>query len=268
MQTESVNKIFGVALGVCLVCSVLVSVAAVSLSGIQAENARVDKIKNILQAGDLYEKGGDVVAVYNSKIQPEIVNLATGEELPASEQNGLLSIEGFDISKVAADKELGVAIPAEKDLPDIKRKPKYMPVYVVKNGDKLEKVIFPIYGRGLWSTMYGFMALGSDLETIRGLTFYSHGETPGLGGEVDNPRWKEQWKGLEAYDDQGKVIITVIKGKVDRSKPDANHMVDGLSGATITTRGVNALVKFWLGDEGYGPFLQKLRKEVADGEQV
>ena len=75
-------------------------------------------------------------------------------------------------------------------LHDIKRKPKYMVIYEVEEGDKIDKYIFPIYGKGLWSTMYGFIALDKDLKTIKGFTFYEHGETPGLGGEVDNPKWK------------------------------------------------------------------------------
>jgi Na+-transporting NADH:ubiquinone oxidoreductase subunit C len=114
-----------------------------------------------------------------------------------------------------------------------------------------------------FTTLYGFLALDSDLKTIRGITFYEHGETPGLGGEVDNPRWKAQWKGKMAYDDNMKILIEVLKGQVDPTSPQAGHQIDGLGGSTITTRGVHNLVRFWLGENGYKPFLSNIGKEVA-----
>ena len=109
--------------------------------------------------------------------------------------------------------------------------------------------------------MFGFVALGSDLRTIEGFTFYEHGETPGLGGEVDNPNWKKTWQGKKAFGEDWEVKIEVIKGRVDPSSDKAKYQVDGLSGSTLTTRGVDYLVKFWLGDNGYGPFLKRLREE-------
>ena len=113
-------------------------------------------------------------------------------------------------------------------------------------------MVLPIHGYGLWSTLYGFIALEGDLETIVGLGFYSHGETPGLGGEVDNPSWKAQWVGKKLYDSQGELAIQVVKGK---AAPGDVNSVDGLSGATLTSRGVSNLVNFWLGDDAFGTFL-------------
>jgi Na+-transporting NADH:ubiquinone oxidoreductase subunit C len=97
---------------------------------------------------------------------------------------------------------------------------------------------------------------------VKGFTFYEHAETPGLGGEIDNPRWKNSWKGKHVHDKEGNVIIEVIKGQVDTSRPESKHQVDGLSGATLTARGVDHLVKFWLGNNGYGLFLKRLGKEL------
>ncbi len=134
-----------------------------------------------------------------------------------------------------------------------------MIVYKVIQNSIIEQYIFPIYGKGLWSTMWGFISLEKDLHTIRGLTFYEQGETPGLGGEVDNPDWKKIWVGKKAFDTRGKLRIKVIKGEVDPSSPEAKYQVDGLSGSTLTTRGVNNLVRFWLGKHGYGPFLERLK---------
>ena len=123
----------------------------------------------------------------------------------------------------------------------------------------MEKYAFPVYGRGLYSTMYGVVALKPDLTTIDSITFYGHGETPGLGGEIENPSWKARWRGKEALDGEGNVLIEVLDGPVDPARPGAEHQVDGLSGATYTTRGVDQLVKFWLGPDGYGPYIGKLR---------
>ncbi|MFQ5649107.1 MAG: Na(+)-translocating NADH-quinone reductase subunit C [bacterium] len=263
MQNESIGNIVKIALGVCIVCSVLVSTAAVTLNGIQTKNRQLDRIKNILIAGDLYDPKTDIEKTYREVIEPVVIDLATGEVVDKTMFNEELSIEHFDIKSLAEHPEYGATVPPEKDIAQIKRAPKYMLVYLVKKQDEVEKLIFPIYGKGLWSTLYGFMALGNDLKTIQGLTFYEHGETPGLGGEVDNARWKKLWKGKLAYDEDWQVKITVIKGKVDGNRPESVYQIDGLSGATITTRGVDKLVKYWLGDDGYGRYLSKLR---AGGE--
>ena len=261
MQADGIKKTVMVALGVCLVCSILVSAAAVSLSSIQAENKKLDRLRNILMAADLYENDQNIEAIYNQKIETEIVDLETGQPIKDSEKDDVLNVDAFDIRKVSSDPQYSQAIPSDKDIAGIKRKPKYMPVSFVRENGELKKVILPVHGKGLWATMYGFIALNSDLETVEGFTYYEHGETPGLGGEVDNPRWKASWKGKKALNETGAVIIEVIKGTVSPSSPDANHQIDGLAGATITTRGVDHTLEFWLGDQGYGSLLDNLRKE-------
>ena len=265
MSDDSIKKTIKVALGVCLVCSILVSTAAVSLHDKQEENKKLDKLKNILMAGDLLTDDSNIEETYNNKIKPEIVELSTGAIIPESDYNESLNIETFDIKTMAKDPQYGQRIPAGHDLASIKRMPKYMPIYEVKGENEIDMYILPIYGKGLWSTMYGFLALGKDLKTIKGFTFYEHGETPGLGGEVDNPKWKQLWQGKQAFDDDWNIKITVIKGLVDKSSENAKYQVDGLSGSTLTTRGVDHLVKFWLGEDGYGPFISKLREEGING---
>ncbi len=105
------------------------------------------------------------------------------------------------------------------------------------------------------------LAREGDANTIEGLGFYDHGETPGLGGEVDNPRWKQQWVGKEVYgDDLSEPGIRLVKGGVDANAADSEHKVDALSGATITSRGVEHLVNYWLGDRGFATYLKKLRQ--------
>ena len=262
MSNDSTKKTILVALGVCIVCSILVSTAAVTLNGIQKKNQEREKLQNILIAGDLLTDPSKIEQIYHDKIQAEIVDLSTGLILPETEYTDKLDPKRYDIKIVVRDPGLSREIPSKKDLAQIKRMPKYMIVYQVMDGDRVQKTILPMYGKGLWSTMYGFMALDNDLKTITGFTFYEHGETPGLGGEVDNPGWKVIWIGKKAFDENWNVRIEVVKGKVDPSDPDAKYQIDGLSGSTITTRGVDQLVKFWLGEDGYGRYLLRLRGDV------
>jgi len=265
MSNDSLKNIIGVALGVCLVCSILVAAATVALKSRQEANKRLEKVRNILLAGDLMKKGEkkNIEAFFVEKIKPALIDLQTGEQLPAEKMTGDLSPEKFDVKVVAKEPATSRLIPAADDQAKIKRMPVDMMVYFVKEGDGFSKVILPVYGSGLWSTIYGFLALDKDLQTVKGFTVYEHGETPGLGGEVENPKWQDTWKGKMAFDDQGQMKLSVIKGK---ASPGSTTEIDGLSGATLTTRGVNDFIHFWLGSNGYGPFLAKLR--TTQGSQA
>ena len=261
MSNDSTQKTVFFTLGVCLVCSILVSYAAVTLKGRQRENRKLEKLRNILIAGDMLEEKIDIIKIYQERIRPEIIDLKTGKPISEKRYNDLINVEEFDINRVAKDPVYGQTIPQERDLAKIKRMPRFMIVYKVVENGQIERFILPVYGKGLWSTMYGFIALDKDLRTIKGFTFYEHGETPGLGGEVDSPLWKQIWVGKQAFDDHWNVKIEVIKGRVNKFNPDAKYQIDGLSGSTITTRGVNQLVKFWLGENGYGPYIRQLIEE-------
>ncbi|MEN8192523.1 MAG: Na(+)-translocating NADH-quinone reductase subunit C [Bacteroidota bacterium] len=260
MPNDSIKKTIQVAVGVCLVASILVSTAAVKLKPIQEKNKQIDLLTNILVAGNLYVEDEDPQEIFNEKIETKIVDLESGKFINADQYNEELNPKSFNINDLANSDEYGKEIPSEIDKAGIKRQPKFMIVYIVQNEEGVEKYILPLYGKGLWSTMYGFMALNKNLHTIDGFTFYQHGETPGLGGEVDNPRWKAQWKGKQAFDENWEIAIQVIKGMVDPDGPSANSQIDGLSGSTLTTRGVDNLVNYWLGEQGYGPFFENLRE--------
>ncbi len=268
MSNDSIKKTIVVALGVCLVCSILVATAAVALKTRQEQNKKLEKIKNILQAADLYEKGLGVKEVFErfkQKVQPVIVELKTGVTLTEDRYNELLNPEDYDIKAVAKNSRYGERIPGKEDLAGIKRKPKFVLIYFVKENDTISKIVLPVYGKGLWSTLYGFIALKRDLDTVSGFTIYEHGETPGLGGEVDNPAWKASWKGKTAFNKNNELILTVIKGKVDPSRPEAKFQIDGLSGSTLTTNGLRDMIKFWLGPDGYSGFFKKFREERTNG---
>lgn len=258
MSRDSLGRTFGVAATLCLICSLLVSAAAVGLRPIKQANRQRDRQMNILSVVGLYDRvdppSQPVSEIYREKITAQVIDLSTGEVLPESDP------EKFDSQQAAADPQTSVEIPANA-LPGFKRREAMTVVYRVEQDGRLEQLILPIYGKGLWSTLYGFLALDADLTTIRGITFYQHGETPGLGGEIENPQWQEIWDGKLAFDEQGNVEIEVIKGAVGPGTSNAEHKIDGLSGATITSRGVSDLVRYWLGEHGFGPYLDRLRQE-------
>ncbi|MEY2907551.1 MAG: hypothetical protein RLZZ602_74 [Pseudomonadota bacterium] len=255
-NNEGLGRVLTVALALCIVCSVVVSAAAVVLKPQQQANKTRDLKRNILMAAGLYDANMSVEEQFE-RVTTRVVNIETGEY--TSEINP----EGFDQRAAAKDPSTSVRLSAEEDMAKIIRQAKYSLVYLVNDDEgELDKIILPVHGYGLWSTLYGFVALESDVNTIVGLGFYEHGETPGLGGEVDNPRWKALWEGKKAFRD-GEVAISVIKGAVSPESPSADWQVDGLSGATLTSKGVHNLVQFWLGENGFAPYLENLRKGEA-----
>ncbi|WP_414429964.1 Na(+)-translocating NADH-quinone reductase subunit C [Alcanivorax sp. IL3] len=257
---ESVGKTLLVAFLVCVVCGVVVATAAVSLRPVQSKNQLLDKRMNILQAAGLYQPGVDVNEVFKS-IERRFVDIDTGEyvEMPQS----------YDQRKAAKDPQRSERLSGKEDIAGIKSQANVAEVFLARgdNGD-LSRIILPVHGYGLWSTLYGFLALEPDANTVSGLGFYEHGETPGLGGEVDNPKWKALWEGKKLYGEQGEVEIQVVKGAVDSKTPNAEHKVDGLAGATLTSNGVSNLLRFWVGENGFGPYLKRMQQgEVVEQQE-
>jgi Na+-transporting NADH:ubiquinone oxidoreductase subunit C len=206
---DSIGNTLFVAIGVSLVCSILVASAAVLLKPQQLRNEEEYRQRIILDVAGLYEPGADIAALY-ATIEERTTTLASGEQAP---------------------------------------------VYLVMDGEQIDQVILPVEGAGLWATMYGFLAVENDGNTARGLQFYDHGETPGLGDKIDKPAWRAQWQGKKLYGPDGEPQITIIKGF---APDDSDFEIDGLAGATLTARGVNDLVHHWIGDQGYGPYLKGL----------
>ncbi|MEM7438329.1 MAG: Na(+)-translocating NADH-quinone reductase subunit C [Pseudomonadota bacterium] len=249
LPPDSVPKTIFIAVSVCLVASMIVSAAAVSLRPTQEVNKLKDKQINILQVAGVYEPGIDVLEAFNAAFEPQVLELATGSFSDAHDP------ATFDDRASADDPATSVAL--VDDPAGIGRQSKFVTVYLLRDdAGAIDKVILPIHGYGLWSTLYGFIALEENGNDIFGLQFYAHAETPGLGAEVDNPRWKSQWSGKKLADADGNLAITVAK-----SAPPAgpDHHIDALAGATLTTVGVDNLVKFWLGERGYQPFLDNLK---------
>lgn len=245
---DSVGKTVTVAVAICLLASMIVSAAAVSLRPVQEANKKRDKQLNVLQVAGLYEPGMNVAEAF-AAFEPQVLDLQTGA---FTDQFDAAS---FDDLAAAQDPDLSRAL--DNDPAGIGRQSRYKTVYLLReeNGD-LDKVILPIHGYGLWSTLYGFIAIEENGNDIFGLQFYQHGETPGLGAEVDNPRWKAMWPGKKLHDEDGTLRISVSKAQ---GPAGPEHHIDALAGATLTSVGVDNLVKFWMGEEGYAPFLDALQ---------
>jgi len=247
------------ATAVCIVCAIVVSSSAVSLKERQETNAALEKQRNVLQAAGLmtFDEKLDAAEIEQrfERIEMEVVDLATGEVNPD------IDPKTFDQARAAKDPATSTVAPDNRA--NVKRLPDNALVYKVLSEDgDIEGLILPIEGYGLWSTLYGFIALEDDLDTVLGITFYQHGETPGLGGEVDNPRWKSRWVGRKAFDENGVPIIEVIRGFAGPAQENP-YEVDGLSGATLTSRGITNLLHFWLGDDAFGPYLKNLEQRKA-----
>jgi Na+-transporting NADH:ubiquinone oxidoreductase subunit C len=260
MSKDSIGKVFVVATLLCVVCSVLVSTAALGLRPLQEENAVKEVKRNILAAAGMLPAEGkyDLEALFG-QMETVVVDLSSGRPAEGVDP------KSFDSTGMERDPKTSAAIP-EEWVPRVglRARAKMEKVYLKRGANgAVETVVLPIHGKGLWSTMYAFLALEADLKTVKGLVFYKHGETPGLGGEVDNPIWKGQWPGKQLYDAEGKYAFKVLKGRVTPGSPQAPYQADGLSGATITTNGIDGTLAYWLGPAGYGPFLEQLRTQEA-----
>jgi Na+-transporting NADH:ubiquinone oxidoreductase subunit C len=257
-SNDSFKKVITVTLALCFVCSVIVSSAAVLLKPMQITNKALDFKRNVVSIANINEPGKSVEQIYQSRVQARVVNLETGKFTDE------IDAETFDQTKAAKDPAYSTSLSGSDDIAKINRRENYSLVYLIQDeSGELEKIMLPVRGKGLWSTMSGLLVLEADLNTVAGFGFYEQAETPGLGGEVDNPDWKAKWVGKQVYDDAGNTSLRVLKGSVDSASADAIHQVDGISGATLTANGVRNLIQFWLGDKGFKPFLTNLKEGEA-----
>lgn len=239
---------------VCVVCAVLVSGSAVSLKQEQLINIALDKQRNVLYAAGLAQPterlDSDEIGRRFAQVRPVVIELGSGRKTDIDPTT-------FDQAKVTKDPDTSRAAPENRA--SVRRLPHHALVYEILQDGEVVMCVLPIQGYGLWSTLYGFLAVGRDGNTIQGITYYQHGETPGLGGEVDNPNWKSLWPGRRIYDESGEPAIHVVKG-VAAPPQSAPYEVDGLTGATITSNGITAMLEFWLGPAGFQAYLHRFQE--------
>lgn len=253
LPPEGTAKTLLVAAAVCVVCSFVVSAAAVLLRPLERANQRreqEERVRALLETQPgLAELFGGLDSV---AVEARVVELASGEYAD------WIDAAGFDPLAAAEDPARSIALPPERDPAGIGRRANEALVYLVRRERKLELAILPFHGRGYASTIRGYLALAGDARTIAGITFYEHGETPGIGGEIEDGDWQARWRGKRALDEAGMARIAVAKGEVDPASPDARFEVDGITGATRTCDGLTRMLRFWLGEDGFGPFLERL----------
>ena len=256
-MNDSIIKTLAVAFSVCLICSLVVSSSAVSLRDLQKENKLNDRRLKVLQVADIYDPELSISEQF-LQLESKFIDFDTGRIF--TEYNNF-NIDEYDQVKATKDSNLSKAIPASDDIAIIKNRENVGKIYILRDDLKnIDKLILPIRGYGLWGTLFGFIAIESDFNTVSGIEFYEHKETPGLGAEVDNPKWKTSWKGKKIYDDN-QVTLKVIKGKVEDGDTMSMYKVDGLSGATITSSGVSKMVSYWFSDSGDENLLKELNYE-------
>jgi Na+-transporting NADH:ubiquinone oxidoreductase subunit C len=255
---ETFGKTVGFVFIVCVVCAILVSFSAVQLKPLQVANKLLDQQTKILEASNLLEASGkdpkSIVATFNKYVEAKMIDLASGEFI---EGDPVL----FDERRNARDSEKSEKL--ENDPAGISRQSNDAVVYLVHDDAGVVKtVVLPIVGSGLWDLMYGYVGLEADLNTIRSVVYSDHKETPGLGAEVMNPKWKALWPGKKVYNEAGEPVVKLVKGG---AKADDIHGVDALSGATLTSNGVTRTLQFWFSEQGYGPFIAKYRAANSNG---
>ena len=263
-DVNSTRYTFFFATVVCVVCALAIAVSAVGLHSRQEANALLYKQKNVLLAAGLLKPGDDppereILRIFDANIRIRLIDIGTGDLVPEDKQDP----KTYDQRKARADPATSREAPP--NAAKISRLPNWGAIFYVMKGDTVEQVVLPIDGVGMWGTCYGLLALDRDGNTVRGLTYYEQKETPGLGGEISNPKWQALWQGRKVYDEKWEPQLVVIKGQAGPPDKDP-HRVDGLSGATITSNGVSRTVAFWMSNDGYGPFLKKFRAgAVAPG---
>ena len=243
LPNDNIVKTLAVATSLCLVCSIVVSGAAVGLRDLQQINAAKDKQTNILEAAGLKTTADcDVICTFGKFVDEKHVDISSGQyvEVP----------EDFDMYKAANKKEYTFKV--ENSNVGFQRRSSVATVYLVKDVEgKVTRIVLPVHGSGLWDLMYGFLAVDADGNTVREMVYYQHKETPGLGAEVLNPEWKAKWNGKKLYKD-GQVAIDVKKN----ANPNDEYAIDALSGATLTSNGVENTLRYWVGENGFGPYLK------------
>jgi Na+-transporting NADH:ubiquinone oxidoreductase subunit C len=242
-----------VAFAVCAVCATLVTASVVVLRPLQHENQQRDRERKVRALvtglpglGELLSEAGE------AELELRVVELASGAYAPSVDPEVLLS---------GRDQELESSpLPPERDLAGIGHRPRYAPVYLLRRSGALHTLVLPVHGQGYLSTIRGYLALAGDGNTVRGITFVEHEETPGLGSEIESPAWRARWSGKRLRDERGEVRIRVVREAQPVGSAQSPHRVQGISGATRTSAGVSDLVRFWVGPDGFGPYLERIRQ--------
>ncbi len=253
LPNDSKVKTLAVAFVVALVCASAVSLTAVLLKPRQEANLRQARLARMEQ---MIAALPGVAAVMRGS------GLTTLETVVVDLERGAVAQEidpaNFDFRAAIADQSAALALERDSDIARIGTRPRFAPAYLLRKEGKLALLVLPVYGAGYQSVIHAYLALAGDLRTVAAFNIVEQGETPGLGARIADPAWQSAWPGRQVADADGVIRIAVVRGGATTI-----HEVDGISGATRSTTGVTNLLRFWLGERGYGPFLRHLAQGGA-----
>lgn len=260
MKAETL-KTFKVAVGLCLVCSLVVSSLAVGLKPMQEREKEKFRKQNILQAAGVWEDGADALAMFDEKIKAVVLDIEGGVPTTDFEPDA----KEINLETMLRTDGMYTMLDTAEDIAGVRKLEAYSVLYRLEEEAQLKTLVIPVRGRGLWSTLYGFIALdmtkaheGPQALTVTGLSYYQHGETPGLGGEIESKKFKKDWVGKKVFGPDW-----TVKAELSKQIVDEEYQVDTLSGATLTSNGVTSMLQFWLSDQGFAPYLKTLVKSPA-----
>jgi len=261
VNNESPLKAIIVVTATAFLCSILVTIAAVTLQPIQRAYQDLELNRAIVGISGLTERASElsdreIISLFRD-LEARIIDLDSGKF------DTSYNADTFDTRKAAGNPELSTAIPAQQDLAKLGRRSRLVTVYLVKDATDLKRILLPIYGKGMWSTLYAFIALEPDLNTIVDITFYEQAETAGIGDLILRPDWQASWRGRKLYDESGTVRFQIGGAKIEPATLAAVYQVDSISGATVTVDAVTNLVRYWFGPHGFAPFLGAFRAEAS-----
>ncbi|NNJ79624.1 MAG: NADH:ubiquinone reductase (Na(+)-transporting) subunit C [Xanthomonadales bacterium] len=234
-------------------CSLMVTAAVSYFRPMQAAYAALERNRVLIEAAGLTDAAASLsdreVATLFRRLEIRAVDLRSGKFTDDVDPLG------YDFDAAATSADGSTPLPESSDIASIGRRPNYMPVYFRGSPNDPECIVLPVYGQGMWSTIRAFIALGPDGNIIQALVIQDHAETPGIGDRIEDRAWLASWTGKPVFDQRGVAIQLAKTGTA--AGPNS---IDGISGATITARALVMLVQFWLGENGYGPLLENLRK--------
>lgn len=250
LPNESRVKTVAVAVLVSAVSAVVVAGTAVTLRPLQEANRAAERQARLdAMIAELPGMADIVTASGADSLETVIVDLRSGtvaEDLDPA---------GFDLRATAQDPATSTALAAVDDIAGIGRRPDFSRIYLVRVGEALRLLILPVYATGYQSTIHAYLALEGDLNTVAALSIVEQAETPGLGARVQDRKWLDLWPGKKIANEQGRVLISVVRGS-----GQTIYEVDGITGATRTSNAVTNMIRFWLGEHGYGPVLERFRR--------
>jgi Na+-transporting NADH:ubiquinone oxidoreductase subunit C len=257
-ERESPVRIFAVSAAIAVVCSIMVTASVAYFRPLQYASAAFETNRDILQAAGLIRRDETPSPQEISRrfqlLEIRLADLETGTFVAADDP------ASFDFMKAATEPANSIEITTEQDIAKLGRRSRLMPVYLVMERDRIETMVLPVYGKGMWSLIDGYIALSGDFYTIESLLIHEHGETPGVGDRIESPGWLDTWRGKQFVADGRFAPLKLATTTTAVATPQA---IDAISGATVSTQGVISMANFWLGQSGYGPLLRTLSQAAA-----